>query len=198
MRDPKNIRDIALLKPDYMGFIFYSSSPRYVGVDFEIESDLSSEIKRVGVFVNETRDSILKTVKKYKLDFIQLHGSETSEFCKEIKDTGLSVIKTFGVDRTFDFNNLKPYKKNCDYFLFDAKTLIHGGSGKKFDWNILSMYDQEKPVFLSGGITSGDTELIHALQKMNIHAIDINSKFEITPAIKDVDRVRNFIKKIRT
>jgi phosphoribosylanthranilate isomerase len=110
---------------------------------------------------------------------------------------GISVIKAFGVDGTFDFHTLKTYQLNCDYFLFDAKTKYHGGSGRKFNWNVLSLSDYGKPVFISGGISSEDAESLAVLQKMNIYAIDINSRFETAPAMKDPGKVKNFIEQIR-
>jgi len=199
MRDKQNICAIANLKPDYMGFIFYANSARYVGVDFPMEDicNLSASIKRTGVFVNASEQEIAKAVAKYELQAVQLHGNESVELCLMVKQMGVEVIKAFSVDKAFDFFEVKPYTEVCDYYLFDTKTKKYGGSGHKFDWKILDKYDNNKPIFLSGGITNEDVEEIKKLDHLNIYALDINSKFEIKPAYKDVELVSSFVKQIR-
>jgi len=200
MRDKQNIIDVCCLKPDYLGFIFYEKSKRFVGEDFysEIITSISSDILKVGVFVNADLNYIKEKIFKYKLDFVQLHGDETPNFCEEIKMLKVNIIKVFRLDQQFDFNVCQSYKNVCDYFLFDTQTFDFGGSGKRFDWNILKKYDNEIPFFLSGGI---DLEYINDIfkiaEKMNIHAVDINSRFEISDGIKDVDKVKLFIENIK-
>jgi phosphoribosylanthranilate isomerase len=197
----KNIFDIASLGPDYLGFIFYDKSPRYV--DHELNVDLLNQlpktIHKVGVFVNSEINYIVDQVKNYQLEFVQLHGSESVKYCKELKEQGIKIIKAFQIEKGFDFNKTLPYKKVVDYFLFDTKTSSYGGSGKKFNWNILEAYDNEIPFFLSGGISLEDANTIKndlVLKKLNIIALDINSCFETLPAVKNISMVSNFIKKI--
>lgn len=199
MRDRVNVDAIAALKPDYMGFIFYAKSPRFIGNEYSAENihHLPKEIKKTGVFVNASEQEISNAVTRYELDAVQLHGSESIELCLIVKQMGVEVIKAFQIDDEFDFFALKPYTEVCDYYLFDTKTKNFGGSGHKFNWSILNKYDNNKPIFLSGGITNNDIEDIMKLQHLNIYAIDINSKFEIESALKNVDLVAEFIQKIK-
>ena len=195
MRDRQNIADLVALPIDYVGFIFYDKSPRFVGETFSINDfgAIPSSIKKTGVFVNAASIYISEKINTCKLDCIQLHGNESPEFCSEIREKGVTTIKAFGVNESFDFTILKPYINHCDYFLFDTKAPAHGGTGKKFDWSILDTYTIDKPFFLSGGITIDDVEAIKLLQQP-IHCLDINSKFEISPAQKDVELIQRFIK----
>ncbi len=199
MRDTKNIEAIAELKPDYMGFIFYPKSPRYVGSDFALEDicHLPQKIKRTGVFVNTKEQEVADAVNTYHLNAVQLHGHESPEFCLKAKQLGVEVIKAFQIDEDFDFDLLKRYADSCDFYLFDTKTKAYGGSGHKFDWKILEKYDRHKPIFLSGGITVDDAEDILNLHQLNIYAVDINSKFEIKPGLKDVELVKGFVERMR-
>ncbi len=194
LKYPDNIKQIAELNPDYMGFIFYDQSKRYVGENF-IMPEIASTINKVGVFVNASAEYIEDKVKKYKLNFVQLHGDETPEFCTQIA-TFTKVIKAIGVDETFDLGTLNAYKKSCTYFLFDNKTGTYGGSGKPFNWSILEQYDNELPYFLAGGM---DIEKFRAVSKMNlkIHAIDVNSKAEIKPGYKDIIKIIQIRNNIR-
>ncbi|MEO6883271.1 MAG: phosphoribosylanthranilate isomerase [Bacteroidia bacterium] len=190
MKFEKNIFEVAELKPDYMGFIFYEKSPRFVGKDFKMP-EISKGIKKVGVFVNESVEEILACVKKQNLQFVQLHGNETVAYCNELKNKNVSIIKAFGIDEEFNFTQLPTYEKYCDYFLFDIKTSKYGGSGKKFDWNILQKYEGEKLFFLSGGI---DLEAASFLSESTInkalYAMDVNSKFEIMPGLKNCQTLK--------
>jgi phosphoribosylanthranilate isomerase len=198
MKYADNIREVAALRPDYMGFIFYEGSKRFVGnmLDEDLLNSLK-DIKKVGVFVNESFENIVNLQAKYGFDFIQLHGDESPEFCLGLDAFGLPVIKAFNVDHDFDFSKLKGYKDhNCAYFLFDARTEQYGGSGKKFNWKLLEKYDNELPFFLSGGITPEDFEEINKLKGLNVHAIDINSRFETAPGIKDVVKIKNFMESL--
>ena len=132
----------------------------------------------------------------YKLDYIQLHGDESPIYCKELKEKKHKIIKAFQIDNAFDFSLLNKYKENVDYFLFDTKSKGYGGSGKKFNWNILSDYDNKTPFFLSGGINEEDISEIKKIKTLNIEAIDINSCFEISPALKNIPKVSKFIKRV--
>lgn len=192
MKCPDNIQEVAELSPDYMGFIFYSGSKRFVGDDFVIP-EIPSSIEKVGVFVNESEANILNKQKQYKLDYIQLHGDENADFCKSLSRSA-KIIKAFGVDESFDFSILNNYTGFCDYFLFDTKTSGYGGSGKSFDKGILKNYKLTKPFFVSGGIRL--EEISHLIpiaigtQISNLFAIDVNSQFEIEPGLKDINKLK--------
>lgn len=196
MKYPENISEISDLKPDYMGFIFYSKSKRNVtgSLDAKILASLK-DVQKVGVFVNETFDFIKKQADAYGFDYIQLHGEESPELCSSLKKSGLGIIKVFSVGEDFEFKQTKAYKACSDFFLFDTKGENYGGTGKKFDWSILKKYDNEIPFFLSGGIDPEQAEEIKKLEGMNLHALDINSKFELEPGLKDVNKVKGFIEK---
>lgn len=142
-----NISDVVALQPDYIGFIFYSKSPRYVGNNFEMLLINNSTPKKVGVFVNETLDFVHNIFLKYQLDYVQLHGNESPEYCEELMRKKVKVIKAFEMDESFDFGRLKKYESFTDYFLFDTKTKLYGGSGKSFDWRILNKYSLDKSTF---------------------------------------------------
>lgn len=197
MRDPENIRTIALLQPDYMGFIFYPRSPRFVGDDFSIPLSFPAHIKKVGVFVNETTHTMLRQSDRLSLDYLQLHGNEPVEQVRTLKEQGIKIIKAFSVDEHFDFGLTLPYASLADFFLFDTKGKYYGGNAQIFDWGILKNYDQQVPFFLSGGLTPDNVEAVESLKGMNLHALDINSGVETQPAVKDehrVYRVTKFLK----
>ena len=156
LKHMENIIQVATLHPDYMGFIFYPESKRFVGDDFKMPC-ISPAIKKIGVFVNQKADDIIEKTDKYGLDFIQLHGNESASFC-EVMNHLVKVIKAFGIDDNFDFNVLEKYKNCCDYFLFDTKTAEYGGSGKQFNWNVLEKYTLDVPFFISGGIGLEEVE----------------------------------------
>jgi phosphoribosylanthranilate isomerase len=184
-----NIEQIAQLDVDYLGFIFYPKSKRDVGEDFDLPP-INNKIKKVGVFVNANLNYIIEKVKKYNLNAVQFHGDETVEYCKLAKEQlpKIEIIKAFGIDEQFNFDTLTPYVNHCDYFLFDTKTKEYGGSGHRFDWKILEKYNHALPYFLSGGIGLEEVEQIKKL-KLNLFAIDVNSKFEIEPGLKDVELI---------
>ena len=195
MKYPENISEVAKLSPDFMGFIFYPKSKRFVGNDFVLP-EIPSSVKKVGVFVNESEKNILDVVRKYKIDYLQLHGDESAGFCKSLFQTGKTkIIKAFGVDENFDFSLPTEYENHCEYFLFDTKTKEYGGSGKSFDWKILSNYKLNKPYFLSGGIGSEEVSGIRYQVSGVQHAfaIDVNSKFETEPGLKDVNKLKKLI-----
>jgi phosphoribosylanthranilate isomerase len=199
MKDQLNIREVAQLRPDYLGFIFYPGSERYVGenVDVALFKEVPRKIKRVGVFVNEHTEKILELAYTYELDIVQLHGSETPKDCMLIKSSGYQVIKAFGMDAVFNFTTLMTYLQFCDYFLFDTKSLNYGGTGQKFNWDKIKEYHYNVPFFLSGGIGPDDYNLIRQLNHPLMVAVDINSQFETAPGMKNIHIVRNFIKRIK-
>ena len=192
MRDEKNIREVAALSPDYMGFIFYRASPRYVGDEFEMPV-IDHSIKKVGVFVNATTEEILAKAVIHDLHFVQLHGRESVEQCNELRQHNTLIIKAFSVDDKFDFQHVRQYHGAADYFLFDTKGQYFGGNATRFDWRILTLYDQQTPFFLSGGLRPENIGEVKILKDMNIHAIDINSGVEISPASKDLSKIQQVI-----
>jgi phosphoribosylanthranilate isomerase len=200
MKFPNNIIEVGSLLPDYMGFIFWEKSARYFD---GVMPDLPKSIKKVGVFVNESIPVIEDKIVKYKLQAIQLHGKESVAFCSEIKakfDTSIEIIKVFSADENFDFSILKQYESVCDYFLFDTKGKLPGGNGTTFDWKILENYPSTKPFFLSGGIGIEELDSINEISKTNlpIYAIDINSKFEIEPGLKNTSLCTDAINHVST
>jgi len=188
MKYPENILEVSTLLPDFMGFIFWEPSSRFFNGTLP---SLPESIQKVGVFVDASLEEISTKIKQYQLDFVQLHGRESVGFCTELQKFPIKIIKVFSVDAEFDFEIVKPYEAVCDFYLFDTKGKLPGGNGVAFDWNHLEKYPSEKPFFLSGGI---GIESINILQKLNlpIHAIDINSKFETAPGLKNTAMVHQF------
>ena len=195
MKHADNIQQLAALSPDFMGFIFYAKSPRYVADRLALETleKLPKLIKKVGVFVNETTEKMKEIAQLYSLDYLQLHGDEGVEQCRELRTDGFKIIKAFQMEAAFDFKILEAYKPHCEFFLFDTKTKNYGGSGRTFDWSVLEKYDNEKPFFLSGGISEENIATIGKLEEYNIHAIDINSGVEVEPGLKDIEKVRRIM-----
>jgi phosphoribosylanthranilate isomerase len=140
---------------------------------------------------------VLEICQNWKLDVAQLHGNESPQYCSQIKDSGITVFKAFSVDESFDFATLKAYSGVCDYFLFDTKGRLPGGTGQKFNWQLLENYRGDVPFFLSGGIDPDDVDAIRDFQHPQLFGIDINSCFEISPGIKDAGKVNKFIDEIR-
>ena len=197
MKYQDNILDVAALNPDYMGFIFYKNSERHITTSIP---NLPKTIKKVGVFVNESIENIKNTIEKYRLDAIQLHGQEPPEFCKQLKNEALEIIKVFSIKNEFDFNQLNRYEPYVNYFLFDTKGPNPGGNGFCFDWSVLEHYNANKPYFLSGGIGLEQIESLNTFKKSaaakQCYAIDINSKFELKPGLKDNIKLKNFIEQL--
>jgi len=194
MKYPQNITEIESLNPDLMGFIFYKKSKRFFN---QPEINLNSKIKKVGVFVNENFQEIKNKIEKYKLDYVQLHGEETVSFCNSLNHL-VKIIKVFKIDDNFNFKKTEEFKNVCDFFLFDTKTELNGGSGIKFNWDVLQNYKCKKKFFLSGGIDISDVEKIKKVVKSHpIAGIDINSKFELNNLEKDKEKISQLIKKLR-
>ncbi|GHU62063.1 N-(5'-phosphoribosyl)anthranilate isomerase [Bacteroidia bacterium] len=194
MKISENIKELTTLPIDLMGLIFYEKSPRYAGnLDAKTLETLPPAIQKTGVFVNATQAYILEKVAQFDLQAVQLHGNESPDFCRELQSLNIKVIKAFQIRETEDFEQCDSYKNACDYFLFDTKSSQYGGSGKKFDWNILSSYKGDNGFFLSGGIGEDDAETIRQLRHPRLYAIDLNSRFEIEPGLKDLDKLKNFI-----
>ncbi len=197
-----NIAEVAALQPDYLGFIFYEKSPRYF--DGEIPA-LPPRIKKVGVFVDEKISKVIDLCKKYSLDVIQLHGNETKEYVLDLQGyltllyPDVLVCKAFSVDEEFDFSEIKIFENKVDAFLFDTKGKEKGGTGKTFDWEILKKYPSKKTFILSGGIGLEEVDSLKKLLKtdLSIHAIDVNSRFETEPGMKDFLALTSFIELLK-
>ncbi|TSD66902.1 phosphoribosylanthranilate isomerase [Inquilinus sp. KBS0705] len=184
-----NIADITALSPDYIGFICYDRSPRFIDdLDKGILQAIPTGITKTAVFVNEAAETISELITRYGFDAIQLHGTESPDFCEQFKGK-VVVIKAFGVDEAFAFEQLRPYLNKVDYFMFDTKTPVHGGSGKTFDWAILTKYKLNVPFFLSGGLSADNIEEVKSINHPMLYALDLNSKFETAPALKDIDKL---------
>lgn len=208
MRDPQNIEALLELPIDLMGLIFYKKSARNVlnTQAAEIVAASGDKVKRVGVFVDEDIDTIIQKVTKFKLQYVQLHGKETPDYCydllaKSAKTFGchdeLQIIKAFSVDEQFDFSITKGYTAYCKYFIFDTKGKNAGGNGFTFDWSLLSQYKSTTPFLLSGGIDAESAEAIKALNFPQLVGVDLNSKFEKSPALKDVALLKSFVAEIK-
>ncbi len=198
MREHHNIHELANLNPDLMGFIFYPNSKRYVGdyLDPEVIHDILPKIQKVGVFVNELQKNLFEKVRLFSFDLVQLHGNESPDYCREIHKS-CKVIKAFGIYDQFDWSAVDPYMDVCEYFLFDTSSKGYGGSGEKFNWLNLANYHLSKPFFLSGGIGPDDVTQIQGLNHPHFAGIDINSKFEIEPGLKNIPLLNTFINEMR-
>ena len=204
MKFPENIQQIALLKPDYMGFIFYPKSPR----NFENEIPIISEnITKPGVFVDASLDFVLNIVQKHGFKAVQLHGNESFSYCEDLRkilssecsaSENIEIFKVFGIKDSFDFSILKAYEPFVDYFLFDTKGKEKGGNGYTFNWKVLMEYPSKKPIILSGGIGVEELDKIEQILKTDlpIYALDLNSKFEKSPGLKDAEKLKYFLQKL--
>ena len=202
MRNSENISSLLALKPDFVGFIFYNKSKRYVTEFPQIQ--FPENIKKVGVFVNERISKVVEIMNEYQLDLVQLHGDETPEYCNKLVTSMIStplnhqveIIKAFSVDEKFNFDLTEPYKNQCNYFLFDTKGKEYGGNGIKFNWEILQNYKGKTPYFLSGGIGLEEKEalvsFLSSQESRNCYAVDVNSRFEDSPGMKNIDKLREF------
>ncbi len=205
MRDTENIERLQQLGIDFMGLIRYPKSRRFID-DSQVAkvSQLPLRSGTVGVYVNETFENILKDIIPLRLDLVQLHGDEDVAFAKAILELKIKVFKAFQVDANFDFEILKPWQELAKehparlFFLFDTKSEQYGGSGKKFNWQLLDHYKGEVPFLLSGGITPGDVDSIDAFKHKMFMGVDLNSGFETEPGLKDISELTTFINKLRT
>ncbi|MDB4297601.1 phosphoribosylanthranilate isomerase [Flavobacteriaceae bacterium] len=200
MRNPENIAEVAALKPDYLGFIFYPKSPRNFNEETSLEF-IDETIIKTGVFVNAPVEIVVEKVKKYGFGAVQLHGSESVEYCQQLNayDLDIELFKVFSIKNEFNFSVLTPFENLVDYFLFDTKGKDKGGNGYTFDWGVLKKYPSKKPFILSGGIGVDEVDQVKEIlaTDLPIHALDINSKFEIEPALKDVVLLEQFFKEIK-
>ena len=199
MKYRQNIHEIIKLKPDFIGFIFYQKSKRFVGETFNenLLKTIPKTTKTVAVFVNESIAQVINIKEKYGFDYVQLHGDESPKYCEELFSREIKIIKAFRVDDDFDFNNLNLYAGFCNLFLFDTKAKEYGGTGKTFNWKLLENYKTAVPFLLSGGIGIDNIEEAMDLYHPMLYGFDINSKLEIQPSIKSKDKTELIIKTIR-
>jgi len=211
MKYQDNINQVATLQPDYLGFIFYDKSRRFIQDNIP---QVPNTIKKVGVFVDADLSDVTDKINKYKLQAVQLHGKESPKFCdalhrvelvsashdNDLKQVQVEIIKVFSIKDEFNFDTLKPYEEVCDYFLFDTKGKLPGGNGYTFNWNVLKNYPSTKPFFLSGGIGLDQIENIKQFQNSEAskycYAIDVNSKFEIEPGLKNIKQLKELKKNL--
>lgn len=222
MKYEDNMKAVSELQPDYLGFIFYKKSSRFFDT---VIPEIPKGVKKTGVFVNASIEDIYKKVKLYDLQAVQLHGNESPEFCTELNTSiqrsrnaddemlnqvqhddfnlhtrQIEIIKVFSIKNEFDFATLKPYESCVDYFLFDTKGKLPGGNGVTFDWTVLENYTSTKPFFLSGGIGLETTQKLDAFLKSKAskycYALDVNSKFEIVPGLKNIEELKKFKERI--
>ena len=189
-----NIALVSKIRPDYMGFIFYEGSSRFMNNDVP---ELPETIIKVGVFVNADIDTVLEKIKTHQLKAIQLHGQESPEYCKNLKTLSkVEIIKVFSILNSFDFRELNIYEEVCDFYLFDTKGELPGGNGFTFDWEVLKNYPSQKPFFLSGGIGMNELDKLKKFKLTDAskycHAIDVNSKFEIDAGLKNHNELEKF------
>jgi len=210
-RQPENIEALIQMPIDYIGFIFHPASPRFAGAVDELgkwvrghEADFG-DTKRVGVFVNAEIDEILNKVHDYRLDLVQLHGDERPEYCRELAGFWLvssmrkaGLIKAFSIGGDFDFSQLAAYESTCSLFLFDAAGETRGGTGKVFDWSLLDNYQGTTPFLLAGGIGPEAIDTIRRFPHPLFAGVDINSRFETAPGLKNVEQVRAFVTTLKT
>lgn len=194
LSDTNNALEVAVQAVDFIGLIFYAESPRYTRVD---ATALPKDVARVGVFVDASLEEICEKVAAYALDYVQLHGDESVRLAAALYGQGIAVIRAFRIFEGFDFESVKAYAPYCSYFLFDRYTAKYGGSGKKFDWQVLEKYEGDTPFLLSGGLSPEDVDVLAAFEHPACAGWDINSGFEVCAGYKDVEAVKKFIQSMQ-
>ena len=199
MREASNIAEVARLRPDFMAFIFYDGSPRYVGEDFDASllRYLPAGVAPVALFVNAGYDTIITACDRYGFGRVQLHGSEDALLCRRLSEEGIGVIKAFAVSGSSVFEEMEPYMPWCDYLLFDKPAAGFGGSGESFDWSLLAGYSYDKPFLLAGGIGAENIDGALALAMPAMAGVDINSRVESAPGMKDIEKIAYVIQRVR-
>jgi phosphoribosylanthranilate isomerase len=200
MRDPDNIRQLVALGIDYIGFIFHRPSPRYaLPLAPEAVEAVPPQVQKVGVFVDDNPCTVASRLQKYALQAAQLHGDETPEYCRRIKEeTGALNIKAVAVDGQPSWGELEAYHGAADYLLFDTHTEERGGSGRRWQHHLLEEYPLDIPWFLSGGLDSDILDTPETLRLPGLHGLDLNSRFETAPAMKDIEKIKTFLEKLRS
>jgi phosphoribosylanthranilate isomerase len=195
----ENMQQLEELPIDFIGFIFYSKSPRFAGngrMPAEIVKKLPSRIRKTGVFVSESPNIVTALAAEYALDAVQLHGDESPADCLALKQrlpAETTLIKAFPIAGPADFAPTAAYISACDYFLFDTKTTHYGGSGRSFDWSALAAYRAPTPFFLSGGVSATDADRIRQISHPALFGVDLNSRFETAPGVKNITLLQTFI-----
>ncbi|MBQ8051827.1 MAG: phosphoribosylanthranilate isomerase [Bacteroidaceae bacterium] len=191
MRDAQNIREVeAVVRPQMMGFICWEQSRRYVS---SVPAYLPTRCIRTGVFVNPSMSHLRQKINSLRLQRIQLHGDESPEYCQRIiQQTGLPITKSLSIRQVEDIEQYRQYEGICDLLLFDTKCKTRGGSGEQFDWDILTHYKGSVPFLLAGGIGPRDAERLREFRHPMFLGIDVNSRFELSPGVKDVLLLREF------
>lgn len=199
MREAANILAIADFNPDFLGFIFYDKSPRYVAdtLSTEVLRGLPATVAKVGVFVDAPLPELLTIATQYSLDYVQLHGHETPAYCQAVRAQRLQVIKAFSVDEQFDFSTLAAYEPGCEFFLFDTKGARRGGNGRSFDWRVLANYQGPTPFLLSGGLGPANTDQLLRFHHPRLAGYDFNSLLEISPGFKNVEVIGQLLTRLR-
>jgi phosphoribosylanthranilate isomerase len=200
LTDKNNILEmIQEVNPDYLGFIFYEPSPRFVEkrLDSLFVKSLPGDINKTGVFVNSSREYILERSEKYGLKTLQLHGNEDPGFCSQMKSMGYEIIKVFRISESIDISFMQTYQEACDLILFDTAGKYKGGNGLKFNWELLNEYTLDQPYFLSGGISPGDEGIIRSIHDNRLFGVDINSRFELEKGYKNVLKIKQFSNAIK-
>ncbi len=199
MKYPDNLAEVAQLQPDYLGFIFYEKSPRYMAdtLSPEVVQLVSASIQRVGVFVNATTEFMQEKATRYGLQALQLHGHEAPEQCYELQQAGYVIIKAISIGREgFTLDQVVPYQPYVDFFLFNTQGKQPGGNGLTFDWNVLKNYAFDTPFFLSGGIGPEEITAIRQLTLPRLYGLDVNSRFETEAGRKDTDKLATFMTRV--
>lgn len=191
---PSNLSEVEQLQPDLVGLIYYDKSKRFVGNQLDA---YPFQVNPVGVFVNESFERVLEIAERLNIKKIQLHGQESVDYCQQLKEKGYEVFKAFGIHSSFNFQGLSKYDEVCDYFLFDTKTVLHGGSGKVFDWLLLNNYGGETPFLLCGGVGLENIKSALTIKHPRLTGFDLNSRLESEPGIKDINKTKQIIEIIR-
>ena len=195
MQEAENIQQLVELPIDYIGFIFYKKSSRFVATKPELNIPLN--VQKVGVFVNASTEEIISKINEFDLQVTQLHGDESPKFCQEIKKLGIETFKAFGIDDNFDWSIVAEYEGKVDYFLFDTKSKQYGGTGQTFNWQKLKDYPYSTPYWLSGGISLENIEEAVGFEDNRLYGLDLNSKFEIEPGLKNIELLTQAFSKIK-
>ncbi len=195
--NPHNLKDLSCLAIDRMGFIFYDKSPRYMKYSLSADSvnQLPQRIKRVGVFVNEDFMEVESMIQKYVLNTVQFHGDETPDYCEKFRNK-VEVIKAISIKDEESVKLAKEYENSCDLFLFDTYGKNYGGTGKTFDWRVLERYNLNKNFYMSGGIGLDEIKKIKKSKMENLTGVDVNSKFETSVGIKDINKLKQLIQEL--
>ena len=187
--DENNFSELKKYHIDYFGFIFYKKSPRYI-LNNPDHAFIKNIKNKVAVFVDENIDTVISTLEKYDFSYVQLHGNESRDYCMKLKKKGIKIIKSYLIRTQEDFHSMKLDKESADYYLFDYKSDKYGGSGKTFNWEILNNKDFDKPFFLSGGLSLDNLNNLNMINDNEmLYGLDLNSKFEKSPGLKDVEKI---------